>query len=33
MLPFSGINKQNCAFSVFIPYMDWIYQTAAYREK
>lgn len=33
MLPFSRINKQSHAFSVFIPCMDWIYQTTAYREK
>lgn len=33
VLPFSGINKQNHALSVFIPYMDWIYQIRAYRDK
>lgn len=33
MFPFSRINKQNYAFSVFIPYTDWIYQTVSYKEK
>lgn len=33
VLPFFGINKQNHALSVFIPYMDWIYQIRAYRNK
>lgn len=25
MLPFSSINKQNRAFPVLVPYIDWIY--------